>query len=128
MQLDAILPRCADPGMALVNLERFMAAVPRIDSTLDELANNVRTTEILLFVFSTSQYLSEVLIRDPELLGWLQGGPERPDRSALIDELWTKLDGLSSDEEQRTGACDVSASGRACASVTTTSCAAFRWN
>ena len=101
-QLDAILPRCADPGMALVNLERFMAAVPRIDCTLDELANNVRTTEILLFVFSTSQYLSEVLIRDPELLGWLQGGPERPDRSALIDELWTKLEGLSSDEEQRT--------------------------
>jgi [glutamine synthetase] adenylyltransferase / [glutamine synthetase]-adenylyl-L-tyrosine phosphorylase len=102
VQLDTILPRCADPGMALVNLERFMAAVPRIDSTLGELANNVRTTEILLFVFSTSQYLSEVLIRDPELLGWLQGGPERPDRSALIDELWTKLEGLPSDEEQRT--------------------------
>jgi [glutamine synthetase] adenylyltransferase / [glutamine synthetase]-adenylyl-L-tyrosine phosphorylase len=101
VQLDTILPRCADPGMALVNLERFMAAVSRIDSTLDELANNVRTTEILLFVFSASQYLSEVLIRDPELLGWLQGGPERPDRSALIDELWTKLEGLPSDEAQR---------------------------
>src|SRR5271166_4192037 len=51
VQLDTVLPRCADPGMALVNLERFMAAVPRIDSTLGELANNVRTTEILLFVF-----------------------------------------------------------------------------
>ena len=31
VQLDAVLPRCADPGMALANLERFMAAVPRIE-------------------------------------------------------------------------------------------------
>ena len=88
VQLDAVLPRCADPGMALANLERFMAAVPRIETTLAELAENPRTTEILLQVFSTSQYLTEVLIRDPELLDWLQGGPERRDRSALIDDLW----------------------------------------
>ena len=31
VQLDAVLPRCADPGMAIANLERFMAAVPRIE-------------------------------------------------------------------------------------------------
>ena len=54
-----------------------MAAVPRLSSTLRLLADNHRTTEILLQVFSTSQYLTEVLIRDPELLDWLQGGPER---------------------------------------------------
>ncbi len=60
-QLDLVLPRCADPAMALANLERFLTGVPRIESTLEKLAENPRTTEILLQVFSTSQYLSEVL-------------------------------------------------------------------
>ncbi len=61
----------------------------------------LRTTEILLQVFSTSQYLSEVLIRDPELLDWLQGGPERRDRSALIDDLWKSVAGLDDEDGQR---------------------------
>ncbi len=65
VQLDALLPRCADPGMALLNLDRFIAAVPRIGSMLIALAENARTTEILVQVFSTSQYLTEVLIRRP---------------------------------------------------------------
>ena len=126
VQLDAVLPRCADPGMALANLERFMAAVPRIETTLGDLADNPRTTEILLQVFSTSQYLTEVLIRDPELLDWLQGGPERRDRSALIDDLWKTVAGLA-DEDGSSSPCADFASGRACGSATTTSCAAFPW-
>src|SRR5262245_4279305 len=56
--LDAILPRCADPGMALSNLERFLAAVPALGSTLRVLAGDSRMAEILLQVFSTSQYFS----------------------------------------------------------------------
>src|ERR1700720_1314228 len=51
VQLDQVLPRCADPGMALVNLERFMAAVPRIETTLRNLAENPRAIEIVLQVF-----------------------------------------------------------------------------
>jgi [glutamine synthetase] adenylyltransferase / [glutamine synthetase]-adenylyl-L-tyrosine phosphorylase len=101
VQLDAVLPRCADPGMAIANLERFMAALPRIETALGELAENPRTTEVLLQVFSTSQYLTEVLIRDPELLDWLQGGPDRRDRSALIDDLWKTVSGRSDENEQR---------------------------
>ena len=31
---------CPDPGMALTNLERFLAAVPRIDETLDQLVGD----------------------------------------------------------------------------------------
>ncbi|MFI5454713.1 MAG: bifunctional [glutamate--ammonia ligase]-adenylyl-L-tyrosine phosphorylase/[glutamate--ammonia-ligase] adenylyltransferase [Isosphaerales bacterium] len=99
-QLDTVLPRCADPGMALANLERFVAALPGIASTLRQLADNPRTTEILLQVFSTSQYFSEVLIRDPEFLDWLRGGPERPDRAALIEDLWNTVVGLPTDLEQ----------------------------
>jgi glutamate-ammonia-ligase adenylyltransferase len=101
VQLDLVLPRCADPGMALVNLERFMAAVPRLETTLRDLAENPRITEIVLQVFSTSQYLTEIMIRDPELLDWLQGGAERRDRSALIDDLWKSVAGLADEDAQR---------------------------
>ena len=101
VQLDSVLPRCADPGMAIAQSERFMAAVPRIETALEELAKSPRTTEVLLQVFSTSQYLTEVLIPDPELLDWLQSGPERPDRSALIDDLWSTVSGRSDENEQR---------------------------
>ncbi len=45
-QLDAALPRCPDPGMALTNLERFVAASPTPEATLDTLANNARAAEI----------------------------------------------------------------------------------
>ncbi len=80
--------------MALANLERFLAAVPELSSTLRELAGDSRMAEILLQVFSTSHYFSEVLIRDPGLLDWLRAGPERPDRASLVNELWTVLAGL----------------------------------
>ena len=100
-QLDAVLPKCPDPGMALANLERFLAAVRRLDETLDQLVGEARTTEILLHVFSTSQYFSEVLIRDPGLFDWLRAGAERRDRSALVEELWETVSALDSEEDQK---------------------------
>src|SRR5262249_26952563 len=100
VQLDTILPRCADPGMALANLERFVAALPQVTSTLAQLAQDARPTEILLQVFSTSQSFSEVLIRDPELLEWLWSGPERRDLAALIEDLGNAVAGIAREEEQ----------------------------
>ncbi len=126
VQLDAVLPKCADPGMAIANLERFMAAVPRIESALEDLAENPRTTEILLQVFSTSQYLTEVLIRDPGLLDWLQGGPDRRDRSTLIDDLWASVADCPM-KTVRSWHCAGFVSGRPCGSATTTSSAVIRW-
>jgi len=100
-QLDLVLPRCADPAMALANLERYLTGVPRIDSTLEKLAEHPRTTEILLQVFSTSQYLSEVLFRDPQLLDWLEARPEGRDRDDLCAELWNTISVVESDPDQR---------------------------
>jgi glutamate-ammonia-ligase adenylyltransferase len=100
VQLEAILPRCADPDMALSNLERFAAALPRGTATLRQLADDPRSTEILLQVFSTSQYFSEVLFRDPELLDWLRGELKRPDRAALIEDLWSTVQGLATEDVQ----------------------------
>ena len=101
VQLDALLPRCPDPGMALTNLERFVAASERPEETLATLAESVRTTEILAQLFSTSQHLSELMIRDPTLLDWLRGGPERRDRETLVAELWDDLLAATGDDGQR---------------------------
>lgn len=98
--LDAVLPRCPDPGMALSNLERYVSAGPKPGTTLGNLVSNPRTTEILLQVFSTSQYLSDVLIREPALIDWLQAGAERRDREALIEDLWSSVSTARSGEEQ----------------------------
>ncbi len=100
-QLDLILPKCADAGMALANLERFVAAASRIEAVLVHLGANPRATEILLQVFSTSQYLSEALIRDPGLFDWLESGPERPDRADLIAALESMLADNAHDEQAK---------------------------
>src|SRR5690349_18973704 len=64
-QLNALLPRCPDAGMALANLERFVAASRRPAAVLRDLTAHPRTTEVLVQLFSTSQYFSEQLIREP---------------------------------------------------------------
>ncbi len=100
-QLDAALPRCPDPGMALTNLERFVAASPTPEATLDALANNARAAEIAVQLFSTSQFFSELMIRDPTLLDWLRAGADRRDRAALIEDLWAELELAPTDEDRR---------------------------
>jgi len=100
-QLDALLPKCPDPGMALSNLERFVGACDRPGEVLALLADDAKTAEIAVQLFSTSQHLSEVLIRDPALLDWLRSGPDRRDRETLTAELWEALQGVDGLEEQR---------------------------
>src|SRR4051794_29117330 len=100
-QLDAALPRCPDPGMALTNLERFVAASPTPEETLDALANNARAAEIAVQLFSTSQFFSELMIRDPSLLDWLRAGADRRDRSTLIGDLWADLGRAPTEEARR---------------------------
>ncbi len=99
-QLDQLLPRCPDAGMALTNLERFVTASIELgDST--ELLSHPRTLEIALQLFSTSQFFSELLIREPSLLDWLRSGTERPSRPALIEGLRQELDSARTDEERK---------------------------
>ncbi len=101
LRLDALLPRCPDPGMALSNLERFVAACPDPGAMLVLLAESARTTEILLQLFSTSQHLSELMTRDPSLLDWLRSGADRRDRETMISDLWLELSGVTDENEQR---------------------------
>ncbi|WP_315853126.1 bifunctional [glutamate--ammonia ligase]-adenylyl-L-tyrosine phosphorylase/[glutamate--ammonia-ligase] adenylyltransferase [Paludisphaera rhizosphaerae] len=100
-QFDTYLPRSSDPGMALTNFERYVAALPDPQAGLARLASRPRTTETLLQVFSTSQHLSDLLIRRPELIDWLQAGADRRDRATLIADLWTSLTDEAAGEDPR---------------------------
>ncbi|AMV38922.1 bifunctional [glutamate--ammonia ligase]-adenylyl-L-tyrosine phosphorylase/[glutamate--ammonia-ligase] adenylyltransferase [Planctomyces sp. SH-PL62] len=100
-QFDYVLPRCSDPGMALTNFERYVAALSDPAAGLARLADRPRTTEILLQVFSTSQHLGELLIRSPDLIDWLQSGAERRDRATLSADLWSTLTTGDPEEDPR---------------------------
>jgi len=65
-QLAEHLPRSSDPDMALNNLDRFVAAA-RNPLSIGSLAErDPEALPVLLQIFSTSQHLSDVLIRDTE--------------------------------------------------------------
>jgi glutamate-ammonia-ligase adenylyltransferase len=100
-QLPALLPACPDPGMALTNLERFIAATQNAAETLRTLGERPRTTEVLVQLLSTSQYFSELLIRDPAALDWLRAGAERRDREGLIEAVWARVQDADDDDAVR---------------------------
>ncbi len=94
-QLETHLPACADPDMAIHNLERFVRAGrnPLSVGTLFERDRDAMPT--LLQIFSTSQYLSDLLVGDPEgfdLLRLTEG--QSVARQALVDVLSAEVAAL----------------------------------
>lgn len=63
----AALPESPDPDMALLNLERWSAQLPTPAGSLALLRDNPRLAADVLYVFGASQYLSNILGRDPWL-------------------------------------------------------------
>ncbi len=85
--MSRLFPRCADPDMALNNLERFIASAgAAIMPTMME--GRARTLETLLQLFSTSQFFSDLLITNPDYLEMLRI-PLRnsPSRAEMLDQL-----------------------------------------
>ncbi len=66
-----ILARKADPDMALNNWERFIAAVDSPEAHYGLMLSQPRRLDILLSIFSASQFLADALIRNPEFLDWV---------------------------------------------------------
>ena len=97
-QLERHLPGCADPDMALHNLERFVRAArnPLAVGTLFERDGQALPT--LLQIFASSQYLSDLLVMDSagfDLLRLTEGQPVT--RQALVDELAAEVAVLEHD-------------------------------
>ena len=57
-----------DPDMALNNWERFLHVLPDPAAHLRQLLSQPMRLEILLSIFSASQFLADTLVRDPALL------------------------------------------------------------
>ncbi|MGA2477780.1 MAG: glutamate-ammonia-ligase adenylyltransferase, partial [Spirochaetia bacterium] len=57
-----------DPDMALNNWERFLHVLPDPASHLGQMLSQPRRLEILLSIFSASQFLADTLVRNPALL------------------------------------------------------------
>jgi glutamate-ammonia-ligase adenylyltransferase len=63
-----VLARRPDPDMALNNWERFLHALPDPQAHLAQMLSQPMRLEILLSIFSASQFLADTLVRDPRLL------------------------------------------------------------
>ncbi|MCI0526962.1 MAG: hypothetical protein L0Y56_05840, partial [Nitrospira sp.] len=79
-----------DPDQALNNLEKFVS-VARARTTLYALlANNPKVIELLIQLFGHSDFLSEILIRYPEMLDVLLD-PEVMERPKPKDQMYREL-------------------------------------
>ncbi len=62
------ITRAPDPDLALRNMARFLAAIGARSSFLALLAENPQTLQVLVRLFGSSEFLSQTLIRHPEML------------------------------------------------------------
>jgi glutamate-ammonia-ligase adenylyltransferase len=96
--LSRLLPRNADPDMALSNLERFFAHADGpalLPALLDARA---RPLEVLLALFGTSQMFSDLLAQHPEYLDMLRVPLRRsPSVGELRDALRAEVDAAPDD-------------------------------
>lgn len=94
-QFVAAAPTLADPDMAINNLERFIAASRNPMATAALFERDHKALPNLLQIFSTSQYLSDLLVVDKEaydLLRMTEGQPVS--RSDLVEELMGEVRSL----------------------------------
>ena len=63
-----VLAHRPDPDMALNNWERFLQALPDPAAHLRQILSQPMRLEILLSIFSASQFFADTLVRDPVLL------------------------------------------------------------
>jgi len=89
-----ILSLRPDPDMALNNWERYVARLPDASAHLSEMLAQPRRLELLLDLFSTSQFLADVLVRKPSLLGDISDSAKGRSRREE-EELERELSALS---------------------------------
>ncbi len=92
-----------DPDMTLNNLERFCNVVFDSRILISQLKANPKVPFLLINLFSTSQFLSDILIRNPEYLWWLieeRAVDTSKNRDDLIREARTTVSSLTSLEKK----------------------------
>jgi len=98
-QLDRHLGRVSDPDMALNHLERFFAAARSPLALASLFDRDPDALPTLLQIFSTSHYLGDLLVGDPDafdLVRLTEGQPVA--RDLLVDEIQTDVAAARDDE------------------------------
>ena len=88
-----------DPSGALVNFLRYLEASGASTAFLDTISQGQPIREILATIFGSSQYLSDIVIRNPGYMYWLieQRTWDQPDTAdAYVSELGNDLDNFHS--------------------------------
>jgi [glutamine synthetase] adenylyltransferase / [glutamine synthetase]-adenylyl-L-tyrosine phosphorylase len=93
----------ADPGLALMNLAAFIAAIGARSSFLELLEQHPATRRVVLSLFASSAHLSTIFIRHPDMIDTLvRSDLARPRRAlASLDEELRGLIVASPDLESR---------------------------
>ncbi len=91
-----------DPDMALNNWERFLHAVPDPLAHLEQTLAQPMRLEILLKLFSASQFLADSLVREPGLLDWI-AAPGVLHAPPSAEEVARELAGVSAATPDRAG-------------------------
>jgi glutamate-ammonia-ligase adenylyltransferase len=91
-QLERHLPRISDPEMAVNNLDHFVAAARNPLSLGSLFERDEESLPTLLRIFSSSQFLSDWLVRDPEAFDLLRLTEGQPvSREALRDDICSNV-------------------------------------
>ncbi|MCD6290336.1 MAG: glutamine synthetase adenylyltransferase [Anaerolineae bacterium] len=101
--LIAALREVANPDRVLVNLERFADNVADRHELLQLLANDPRAVEVLVTLFAGSQFLTEILLRNPDYFERLTAQKDLVQLKTveqLVAEARAVLDPLAGADEQ----------------------------
>ncbi len=120
--VSALLAESHAAEASLVGLERLLRAVPDRRELFRQLLDSPRAIEVLLKIFAASPYLTEILLREPALLGQLtqprlladlRSRPEffesalaRVEKAITLDEQANVLREFQHGELLRIGVCD----------------------
>lgn len=97
-QLAGCLPQSPDPDMALNNLERFVGQSRNPLSLAALFERDPTALPILVRIFSTSQYLSDILAAEPECFELVRASQGLPyPRQVLVDDLLAEVAALESE-------------------------------
>jgi [glutamine synthetase] adenylyltransferase / [glutamine synthetase]-adenylyl-L-tyrosine phosphorylase len=89
-----VLAQRPDPDMALNNWERFLHALDDPQGHLRQMLSQPMRLEILLSIFSASQFLADTMVRDPSLLDYI-GRPDVIHAPRAASAIRAELRGLS---------------------------------
>ncbi len=96
--LAILLPRVADPDMALNNLERLLAAPGARGYWNSLTGEDGRALEHLLHLLATSQFFADTLVAYPETLPGVVSPPRRtPSTAELMAELGSEVEAAADD-------------------------------